>query len=103
MSKVRFYKVNLQNGHGAWNELIPAHSQNNAVSYFTNPDHKVLSIEHLGWLDVGISYDGYAFSFSASGIVFENNTTGYSYLAQQLHADLQKFIQQMIADGIPYP
>ena len=96
MAKVRFFNVVIRNGHSDWVEFVPAHSGSNAASYFlSNPDHKIVNVQFIGWFDVAIHYNGHEFSFHTFDANFDSDSIGYDYLMQQLHTDLQTFISQM--------
>ncbi|EJC1449755.1 TPA: hypothetical protein ACVU5S_003025 [Vibrio parahaemolyticus] len=103
IKKIRCFEITLQNGHGRWIELVPAHSKDNALVHFSNPDHKVVSVIHKGWLPVNMSCDGFSIIFCINGCEINNESPYYSYIYQQMLSEIDKFKMQMLQQGYDLP
>ena len=102
MSSIRIYQVERRDGYGRIEyEIVPAHSKENAESYFDNTYIKSTAT-FLGFEKVSISYNGQEFYFSIKEYTFHSNSTGYDYLYNYMKSSLNSFIASLQQQGL-YP
>jgi len=99
MSKLRFYKVEIKNGHGSSYSTVPAHSKGNAEDYFVNNNINAVA-DFIGFHEVDIRYDGSEMVFSGAGLTFDSQCVGYNYIYNQLTVSVNKFIIELQAKGL---
>ena len=97
MTKIKFYKVNLKNGHQSWNQVVPAHSGGNAEAYFSNPDIKATA-EYIGYREVNFSYNGEITFHTGEGDYYMDSK-GYDYLYNHLLVSINELIKNLQNQG----
>ncbi|HDZ8836123.1 TPA: hypothetical protein RUX00_004186 [Aeromonas dhakensis] len=94
MTKIRFYQVNLKDGHDSWSEIVPAHSAGNAEAYNNNPHINAMA-EFIGFYEVSFYYDDFNVIFEGCGREFNPDSVGYNYLYSHMRASINKMLAKI--------